>query len=512
MSDWEKVLLTGCDYTSPDTETRRFWESLGLNASLSDAAFMRLSLGMFVQLRKVSGRDTPPENPLETASTFPGKSGSTDQESPQKDIKVPLSFPSSSLQPRDMAFLKAVLTDAGLRLLHGRLFEGMAKRGQVLPVALLPGPLDFACLDKQYLEKLRPIMADQGWWLVGKNPAWRSLLPVHDESLWEIGTLKDRLALFRGWLEENPDLAEERLWAIWEEEPLGNKLAFLSLMARRGQMPGSVLLSRLDEDLVLRQMATRMRFAAGDLIQLKTEWRACLYYSSRGIKVKLPTNCPSAWVQAGVVCRKNGLPDLGSLVGLLPPAAWLEGSDGSPSDFLTKLEEEGILAMLLPSLLGAICHYREGGWAGAIVDRWIGNGDTSDLAERYAPVLMALLSEEDAASITAKHLWQSADLLEEKSMAIACFLNPHFPWTARSSRHLYHHLLLMGEQLHPDFLPEPYPALFMVLALAGPAEIGEEDWAMVPAQGPSGNPCFAAFQRALLVRRRAEAILGLSEI
>ena len=63
MNDWEKVLLLGTDHFVLPPEIRKFYVSIGLDPTLSDTSFMRISLAMHVGLKKISSPISAPVKP-----------------------------------------------------------------------------------------------------------------------------------------------------------------------------------------------------------------------------------------------------------------------------------------------------------------------------------------------------------------------------------------------------------------------------------------------------------------
>jgi len=54
MNDWEKILILGTDHLPVSPEIRAFWATAGIDSSLNDTAFMRISLAMHVGCKKIS--------------------------------------------------------------------------------------------------------------------------------------------------------------------------------------------------------------------------------------------------------------------------------------------------------------------------------------------------------------------------------------------------------------------------------------------------------------------------
>ena len=113
-------------------------------------------------------------------------------------------------------------------------------------------------------EGIRLCLGSRGEWLIHQNPDWHFLLKKIDETIWETGKTKDRLAFLKKLRLSDPIYAIDLLTESWKTESIPNKKKMIQILQKGlSKADESFLESCLDES----QKEIR-RFAAKLLAQI----------------------------------------------------------------------------------------------------------------------------------------------------------------------------------------------------------------------------------------------------
>ncbi len=125
------------------------------------------------------------------------------------------------------------LLDHDSELLLSECFRLLAARQRIAPLFMLPRILAVGVKKPNLRSAVRRIMGKRGIWLAQMNPEWRLILRDRqntDESVWEHGSLAERVCFLETLRQNNADKARELLIQAFSNEPAQNRSAFLEVL------------------------------------------------------------------------------------------------------------------------------------------------------------------------------------------------------------------------------------------------------------------------------------------
>ena len=512
MNDWEKVLLLGTDHFVLPPIIREFYVSLGLDPTLNDTSFMRISLAMHVGLKKIS-------SPI-SATIKPDLSTINKEE-----IKDDPYLSNEKIIPiHQLNLIKSICKNDLLIDIHLEIFDLLKRENSFIPILLLPSLFDISCKDPIYFHKLKPVISENGYLLLQKNKKWKSLIPFMDENLWYIGTFQERFSLLSHLCSHFPDKVLTLLSNTWKEESIYDKIQFLLLLEKMDILPSPHLISLAidDNDFELIKITTRIKckLLPDDKLveQLKFDILSCFGYAEQSINIEIPAEWPSLWTRLGL--HPDGNPPFSSskklkaylqAFSLFDPTLWNEKLNLTPDKFLQLLVKESLYDLLLPNLILAILHYKTREWAYYIIQHWVENQETSSLSIEVLPSLLEIISNRESIRLTQEFLLHSKEPLENESLFLKILLNPYFEWSDKNTQHLQFHLVKIWEKYlsRGFFAFEYYQSLFLLYAnrCAIGEGINEEGWLEI-LEIPSNQPSlYAAYLEIIHVRKQLRNIL-----
>jgi hypothetical protein len=113
-------------------------------------------------------------------------------------------------------------------------FRLLAARQRIAPLFFLPRMLDI-CAEKPNLRTaVQRVMGNRGRWLAQMNPAWRGFLindEVTDLSLWEEGSLAERIRFLESIRQKDSAQGRELLTQVFSGEPAQNRSSLLAALS-----------------------------------------------------------------------------------------------------------------------------------------------------------------------------------------------------------------------------------------------------------------------------------------
>lgn len=301
--------------------------------------------------------------------------------------------------------------DQNAELLLSECFRLLAARHQIAPLSLLPRMLDI-CAEKPNLRTdVQGIMGKRGGWMAQMNPAWRTFLinkQATDISLWEEGSLAERIRFLETLRQQKPAQARELLAEIFSGEPAQNRSALLASL-RCGLSPA-------DEPFLSAALKDRSREVArtaANLLSLIPEselcrkvkeiLRACISPGKKLLRQKLTIESPELadheLKELGISATMKFGSKIGTRAGILLQLAAL-----TPLDWWEK--------EIFPDPAACIHAGRRSDWKEALMLGWIqaavnqANSDWAislfDVSKDARETLIAVLSDEHFEQIAEK--------------------------------------------------------------------------------------------------------------
>ncbi|RPD45901.1 hypothetical protein DNI29_17285 [Hymenobacter sediminis] len=230
------------------------------------------------------------------------------------------------------------------------------------------------------------VLGQRGQWLAAQNPAWAPILAAstlpQSETVWETGTLPQRVSYLTSLRRQQPEQARELLAATLPQEPAKTQAALLATLrenasAADAELLGQYLGSKSKEvrQTVLPQLARlsgnplpeRLWQRAEPLVQLK---KGLL---NKKLMVELPTtDWDKTWLLDGIEQRdarfqgeKAAL--LGQLLALIPPQLWAKQWDLTAPKILELVAGTEWAALLLTAWAEATLLHQDTEWATALL-------------------------------------------------------------------------------------------------------------------------------------------------
>lgn len=128
--------------------------------------------------------------------------------------------------PRAAQHLKLIVVEKREQLLSEWLTAAATAKRRA-PDYCLPQLLELGRTSRQLRPAILAVLGRRGRWLATQNPEWNYVVGDDSEQTWKSGSLEARQLLLQQLRTQNPTAARERLAAVWEQEPLEERLAFL---------------------------------------------------------------------------------------------------------------------------------------------------------------------------------------------------------------------------------------------------------------------------------------------
>ena len=187
--------------------------------------------------------------------------------------------------------------------------ELLAASGRRLPADAIVEVLTWGENHAVAADSLRATLDVRGGWLAAKHPRWRKYAgsgqAVDPTTVWETGSLHERLAVLRELRAENPGRARELVASTFATDAADRRTAFVGELARGLSMEDEPFLEATLDD---RSKETRRQ--AADLLRRLPESRLCLRMIERAravlswkgtaLVVEPPASCDKATARDGV--------------------------------------------------------------------------------------------------------------------------------------------------------------------------------------------------------------------
>lgn len=234
----------------------------------------------------------------------------------------------------------------------------LAETGKTLPPSALPSALIAGQRHQALRPALLPVLGSRGRWLAAQNPDWNYAAgagagpgEADQATMWERGTIVDRLGFFRALREKDPAAARDLLQGSFGELAAKERLEFVQAMSL-GLEPDDAALLEL---LLAKDRSREVRYAAARLLALLPDtaharrllaWVAPLLTTRRGLlgkgwNLEAPEAADPGWAAAQVEPTRPQHEPLGERAWWLyqlarqAPLSWWTANTGmSPADLV----------------------------------------------------------------------------------------------------------------------------------------------------------------------------------
>ena len=263
-----------------------------------------------------------------------------------------------------------------------------------LPPALLPMALSSVGLTLELRAMLAPALGERGRWLAGFNRAWAwaaerpdDLMddPAHAQTVWETGTLRQRVVALLGMRHRDPAAARDLLAAEWTREQAKARATLLRAL--------EVSLSPEDEPLLEQALADRaaaVRMGAVDLLvrlpesalaqRMRHGAEVLLYRTETGALDAEPVSLLSAqpedeqWMRDTLEVFRNGPQGANRIVAALcyiHPEQWETRFGQSPDALVASTNDALFRSNILRGWTEAAARFGSTRWAEPLWNVWL---------------------------------------------------------------------------------------------------------------------------------------------
>jgi hypothetical protein len=351
---------------------------------------------------------------------------------PPNDSRAPIAVAAAESLPRASnhagGFLHRVLkgdfSSIATELLREWLQTARATN-QLVPPALLPLLLDAATSKPELRTILPSTVGERGQWLAKQNPNWSYVhsATAPDETKWETGELRERLALIQQLRGINPNRARELVLSTWKEEPPDERAAFIqtfvngvtpadeeflteALADKRKEVraTAAMLLARIPTSQYLARLITR----AKPLLKFVPSAKSLLKKQKPAqIEVELPdADDKSLRADALEAKAPKGIGEkiwiVIQLLQLIPLSTWTQAWNVAPAQIANA--EGDHKRELLGAWISAAIQHADSTWADALFPLALASNDqrlselldvlTPENAERHLEALFELKNED----------------------------------------------------------------------------------------------------------------------
>lgn len=290
-------------------------------------------------------------------------------------------------KPAVEALIETLLDDHRTGLLIEAL-DLLRRAGQALSPTLLPTALEQRAPELR--AAIAPVIGERGRWLSQFNPSWRwvadtladttGALPANAESLWQEGSLGQRVEILRRLRATDPDRAREWLAQTWKREKAETRADLLKTL--------QVGLSPDDEPLLestLDDRAATVRAVAVDLLarlpesalshRMRGRAESMLTFAQGKLDANPPTQLPPDWLRDGVgpqsIAERHERGSwLSQVVRLVPCAVWEQRFKQSPDDLVPATSESPWSGWLLDGWTRSAARQHDADWSLALWRYW----------------------------------------------------------------------------------------------------------------------------------------------
>jgi hypothetical protein len=301
--------------------------------------------------------------------------------------------------PSPVAELLRELFPKGDVSLQQEALERLIAAGMILPPEMLPLVLGVERTVHRAL--VAQVVGERGAWLARFSSDWQWVrdelahsvadMAASAETLWRDGSLADRLQALAYWRATDSERARREVAAVWRQEKSDVRMRMLAQLAPVPLAEDEALLETAldDRNANVRSLAQRLLARIpGSAYSQRAIVRADALVSMgrKKLTITLPAAYEKAWERDGIERKpRQGMDEaawwLMRIIGLTPPAHWVERFGKSPADLIAALPGDHFTEML-EGWANATGRYHADDWASAFVGLWRQRSDRRAALER----------------------------------------------------------------------------------------------------------------------------------
>jgi hypothetical protein len=323
----------------------------------------------------------------------------------------------SALLCRIMKAPQEVLLDEYLNLLAEQLLH--------IPAEALPEILDKALTDRDFAQKIKPLLGSRGEWLAAQVPKWAQLFSKTDPQQWPTASFAERIHILQHLRRENPAAAIPLLLATWHTESWQERQAFIQELKTGLSIQDEHFLEHCldDKRKEIRKIAAQLLAGIPESSITRQLQQYARSWIQAGKAIVLPDTIPADALRNGLEYAGGNKASLVRyLFGQIDPVFWQTELSLSPEACLTQFLATDWAIPILEGLVQSIYSFSRHGWADELL-----------LVLVRAPGLsihvangqwVKLLSKESLNRAVRETLNSSGGVLPEKSVVYQMLLLP----------------------------------------------------------------------------------------
>ena len=415
-------------------------------------------------------------------------------------------------------------------------FAALAMANKRMPAELLPAVFQFGKTEKVPREVLAQTVGKRGLWLAAQNPAWDFFRDKVDDSAWETGTHRERLAILQRRFQLDPLPAKALVRNSWRALNADERSEFLSLfqhslaaddelfieaalddVSKGVRRTAARLLSLLPASAYVRRNFERAK-AVLTLVQPKRkkpvfevgDMQAIIRAAERDL-VNLKQRLHGGEGEQAAALRH--------LMGIVPPGLWCQHFASTPEELLHATHKSEWKDSFVAGWAVAARNHKDVAWLKALL-----NESSPPNIPGWTEMLFQSLPVHEQEALMSETLHQPVSLLTHTTMQTLLRLMPE-KWSRQLSQLVLTKLFAELQSLHSGEASKkakratdpvwPLPLFLQQLVLHLPMEMLTEAEAtmeknlaaIAPSQG-----WLDEFEKALnLLRFRHEALAEITK-
>lgn len=310
---------------------------------------------------------------------------------PETLLDPPAPAPAETLpvcSPAAAEILRQLLSGRNTDLLPEAL-ERMRAAGLRLPPDLLP--LALQPRNRELRQALVYVLGERGRWLAAQNEAWswmmRTLvetaqtLPNDTETMWQEGTLVERLGILRQLRATDPARGREWLAAVWKQEKADTRAALIETFAADlGSDDEAFLEAALDDRAAAVRDTARSLLAriptSAFTARMRARADAVLVYKNGALDATPPTALEKDAIRDGIAekpPRGRGEREwwLAQIISAVPPSHWVQRFGGDPDTLIAATVASKWRSTILANWTQAAVSFDDNPWIVPLWSYWL---------------------------------------------------------------------------------------------------------------------------------------------
>ncbi len=306
----------------------------------------------------------------------------------------------------------------------------LASQKKCLPPEILPNLLERSVTNPDLWGQLKNNIGQRGLWLIQQNPNWKQLTKLKILNEWDEALNDERLIILEHLLENDPEIAIEKLEDSWSSESVNQKIKFLKILEKNPDTSIEPFLEELLDDRrkEIRRAAVQIlsKIPSSSLSKRTFErLKKRIQIHKKGKKITLEISLPDKlendmirdgidpriqWFKGGVKASR-----MGQMIALVSPELWLQEFEKEAEDVLVLFETSEWSELIIQAIIEATILHQNKDWARALLSFSIRQKDNPTWQSLNINRLFDHISNDGFNTVAVNGMKATKGLLEENS-------------------------------------------------------------------------------------------------